>query len=346
MREVGDMNSFFRTMQRWSVVAIAGAMASTPASSQPAEDFYRGRTIQMIIGAGIGGGYDLYARMLARTLTKHIPGNPSIVVQNMPAAGGLQAAAYIHSVAPKDGTVIAALARGAPLAPLLMDVRFDGRQFTWLGSVAEDVSVCMTSEKSKIRQWDDMLAHEFSLGGATSDLSNFALLIKNVFGAKARLVRGYKGTNDISIAMERGEVDGLCGISTSTIRTAFAQKIRDKQVFVIVQTALRKDPDWKHTPLLYDFARTDEQRAILRLILGSQLTGRPYAAPAGIPEDRAAVLISAFTRSMTDPEFVQATGKVNLHISPVNAAEMTAMVADGYATSTDTIEKAKAAIAN
>ncbi len=304
---VRDMNCTFRAMQCWSAVMIACAMGSTAASSQSVEDFYRGRTIQMIIGAGIGGGYDLYARMLARTLGKHIPGNPNIVVQNMPAAGGFQAATYIHSVAPKDGTVIAGLARGVPLAPLLMDVRYDGREFTWLGSVAEDVSVCMTSDKSKIRQWGDMLVHEFSLGGATSDLNNFALLIKNIFGAKARLVRGYKGTNDISIAMERGEVDGVCGISTSTIRTAFQQKLRDKQVFVIVQTALRKDPDWKHTPLLYDFAKTDEQRAIMRLILGSQLTGRPYAAPSGIPEDRKGALISAFTKSMTDPEFGRAT---------------------------------------
>jgi tripartite-type tricarboxylate transporter receptor subunit TctC len=300
----------------------------------------------MIVGAGIGGGYDLYARTLARTLGKHIPGHPNITVQNMPGAGGFQAAEFIQSVATKDGTVIAGLARGVPLAPLLMDVRYDGRQFTWLGSIAEDVSVCLTGAKSRIRRWDDMLTTEFSLGGATSDLNNFALLVKNVFGAKARLVRGYKGTNEISIAMERGEVDGLCGISTSTIRTGYQQKLRDKQVFVIVQTALRKDPDWQDTPLLYDFAKTDEQRAILRLILGSQLTGRPYAAPAGIPEDRKAALISGFAKTMVDPEFVAATKKVQLHISTVSAAEMTSMVADGYATPAAIIEKAKAAIAN
>jgi len=339
------MHFLCRSLRYWIVALALGATTSS-AYAQTVEEFYRGRTIQLIIGAGIGGGYDLYARTLARTLGKHIPGYPNIVVQNMPAAGGFQAAEFIQSVASKDGTVIAGLARGVPLAPLLMDVRYDGRQFTWLGSIAEDVSVCLTGAKSRIRRWDDMLTTEFSLGGATSDLNNFALLVKNVFGAKARLVRGYKGTNEISIAMERGEVDGLCGISTSTIRTGYQQKLRDKQVFVIVQTALRKDPDWQDTPLLYDFAKTDEQRAILRLILGSQLTGRPYAAPTGIPEDRKAALISGFAKTMVDPEFVAATKKVQLHISTVSAAEMTSMVADGYTTPTPLVEKAKAAIAN
>jgi tripartite-type tricarboxylate transporter receptor subunit TctC len=333
-----------------TLVLSAGLSGSFAASalSSGVEDFYKGRTISLTIGAGVGGGYDGYGRLVARFMGKYIPGQPNIVPQNMPGAGGFQAAEYIYSVAPKDGTAIAALARGVPLAPLLMNtgVRYDGRKFTWLGSISEDVSICLTSDHSKIRRWEDVLAHDFSLGGSTSDLNNFALLIKNIFNAKMKLVRGYKGTNEIALAMERGEVDGMCGISTSTLRSAFADKLKDKKVFVVVQTALKGDPDWRDVPVLIDLAKSDEQRAILKLILGSQTTARPYAAPAGIPEDRKAALRTAFDRLMTDPEFVAAVEKLSLDISPTKGAEVEAIVNDGYATPADALEKAKAAIAD
>lgn len=340
----------FRQCVRSALALISGAVLSgcfaVSAFSATVEDFYRGRTISLIIGAGVGGGYDGYGRLMARFMGKYIPGQPNIVPQNMPGAGGFQAAEYIYSVAPKDGSAIAALARGVPLAPLLTTLRYDGRKFAWLGSIAEDVSVCLMSDRSKIRRWEDMLAHDFSLGGSTSDLNNFALLIKNIFNAKMKLVRGYKGTTEIALAMERGEVDGMCGISTSTLRSGFADKLKEKKVFVAVQTALKGDPDWRDVPLLIDLAQTNEQRAILKLILGSQTTGRPYAAPGGIPEDRKAALRTAFDRTMTDPEFVAATHKLNLDISQMKGAEVEAMVADGYATPADAVEKAKAAIAD
>jgi tripartite-type tricarboxylate transporter receptor subunit TctC len=345
------MMCFRQCVRRLTVALISASVLSgcfvVSALSSGVEDFYKGRTISMTIGAGVGGGYDGYGRLVARFMGKYIPGQPNIVPQNVPGAGGFQAAEYIYSVAPKDGTAIAALARGVPLAPLLMNtVRYDGRKFTWLGSISEDVSICLTSDHSKIRRWDDMLMHDFSLGGASSDLNNFALLIKNVFNAKMKLVRGYKGTNEIALAMERGEVDGLCGISTSTLRSGFADKLKDKKVFVVVQTALKGDPDWREVPVLIDLAKSDEQRAILKLILGSQTTARPYAAPAGIPEDRKTALRTAFDRLMTDAEFVAAVEKLSLDISPTKGAEVEAIVNDGYATPADVIEKAKAAIAD
>ena len=214
-----------------------------PAHAQSVEEFYKGKTITLAIGFTPGGGYDLYARHLARHMGKHIPGNPTIVPQNMAGAGSLRAANFIYSAAPKDGTAFGTFARTTGINPLLESgATFDGTKFTWLGSVTNDVSLCVTWHTSKVKTWEDFLKKPITLGGQgpSSEPDIFANLYKNVFGAPIKLVPGYPGTNEITLAMERGEVDGLCGLSWSTIKTRHAQWLKEKKINLLVQAVVQE----------------------------------------------------------------------------------------------------------
>ena len=201
-------------LRRWSpFVGLAAA--------DDLADFYKGRNLSLVIGYSVGGGYDAYARLLARYFGSHLPGNPAIVPQQMPGAGSLRAANFIYTAAPKDGSVFGTFSRSIGITPLIDKADFDSRKFTWLGSITDDNTICLTGNTSPIKTWDDFLAKPSKFGGegAGSDPDIWALLYKNVFGAKLQLVTGYPGTNDLTLAMERGEIDGLCGVSWSTIKT-------------------------------------------------------------------------------------------------------------------------------
>jgi len=322
--------------------------ALAPARAQSVEDFYRGKTVNLAVGFAPGGGYDLYARVLARHLGRHIPGQPNIVVQNMPGAGSLRAAQYIYSVAPKDGTAIGTFSRQMGINPLVTPgAQYDGTKFTWLGSITNEVSTCVTWHTSRVKTWNDLLEKPVTLGGDApgADPDVFALLYKNVFDAKIKLVSGYHGTNPIVLAMERGEVDGLCGLSWSTVKSRHLKWFKDKIINVLVQAALKKEPDIADVPLAIDMAKTDEQRQILKIFLASQEMARPFAAPPGIPADRKAALIAAFERTMKDPEFLAEAQKLNLDVNPMGAQAIHDLLAELYATPKDVIEKAAQAIA-
>jgi tripartite-type tricarboxylate transporter receptor subunit TctC len=202
----------------------------TAARSAAVEEFYKGRSVPLIIGYSVGSGYDIYARLLARFIGKYIPGNPTIIPQNMPGAGSLKAAMYLHGVAPKDGSVIATMGRSAPIEPLLGDAQFDGRSFTWLGSIASNSSLCATWHASPIRTWADALTKPFALAGegSGSDPDSFARILKNIFGAKVKLVTGYPGGSEMNLAIERGEVDGRCGWSWDSIKSTRPEWLRDR----------------------------------------------------------------------------------------------------------------------
>src|SRR6202162_5748295 len=203
-----------------ALVVVALAVPLRPAGAQSVEEFYRGRTVTMAIGFSVGGGYDLYAGLLARHLGSHIPGQPNIVAQNREGAGSQRATLYLYNAAPKDGSVIGTFSRSMVVAPLLADAPFDATRLSWIGSISSDVSTCMTWKTSPIRTFEDMLAKPFTMGGlgAGADPDIFALMLRNVFGAKLKLVSGYPGTNDVTLAMERGEINGLCGLSWSTVK--------------------------------------------------------------------------------------------------------------------------------
>jgi tripartite-type tricarboxylate transporter receptor subunit TctC len=318
------------------------ALAATSARADSVEDFYRGKTVTLVIGYSAGGGYDLYGRLLARHMGKYIPGQPTVVPQNREGAGSLRAAIYLYGAAPKDGTVIGTFSRGMGVAPLLTGAPFDASKFTWLGSISTDVNVCLTWNTSPIKTWSDMLTKPFTMGGegAGSDPDSFALMFQNVFGAKLRLVSGYPGTNDISLAMERGEVDGMCGISWSTMKSRHADWIAGKKVNVPVQAGLQKDPDLPDVPLVVDLARDPEQVQIVRLLLASEEMARPFAAPPGIPEDRKRALIEAFDKTMKDPDFLAEAAKMQADVNPASAATIEKLLAEVYKTPKDVVAKA------
>jgi tripartite-type tricarboxylate transporter receptor subunit TctC len=315
-----------------------------PAHAAGVEDFYRGRTVSIIIGYSVGGGYDTYGRLLSRYFGDHIPGRPTVVPQNMPGAGSIKAANYIYGVAPKDGTAIATFGRTIPVAPLLAasGATFDGTKFAWLGSISKDTSLCVTWSKSPIKTWDDFLAKPSTFGGegAGADPDVFARLYKNVFGAKARLVTGYPGTNDVALAMERSEIDGFCGLSWSTLKSRHPDWLNNKSINIIVQAGLKKEPELPDIPFAIDLAKSQEQLSIVKLVLVSQEMARPFAAPPGLPEDRRAALLFAFEQTMKDPAFLAEAKTQGLDVDPVSAADVDALLAEVYATPKSITDKA------
>lgn len=335
-----------------AAVALGATVAamSVPAKAATVEEFYKGRTVNLIIGYSVGGGYDLYGRQVARYLGKHIPGNPTVVPQNMPGAGSLKSVMYLYMAAPKDGTVIGTFGRTEAVAPLVQpdEAKFDATKLSWLGSVTSETSTCVTWHTSKVKTWDDALATQFSLAGegAGADPDVYARLIKNVFGAKVKLVSGYPGTNDQSLAMERGEVDGECGLSWGTLKSRHQDWLRGNSINIIVQAALKKEPDLPNVPFIMDLAKTQEQRQILEVILSSQTMARPFAAPPGVPADRLAALRKAFDDTLKDPEFLEETKRAAMEVNPISGAEVEALLRDVYATPKDVIAKAVHAISD
>jgi tripartite-type tricarboxylate transporter receptor subunit TctC len=324
--------------------AVASLFITGPGHAQSVEEFYRGKTVNLMIGYSVGGGYDLYGRLVSRHIGKHIPGRPAVVPQNMTGAGSLRAAQYIYSVAPKDGTTFGTFGRTIATTPLLTPAtaQFDGTKFTWLGSVTNEVSTCVTWHTSPVKTWSDILAKEVAMGGEGpgADPDVYALLYKNVFGAKMKLVAGYHGTNDVTLAMERGEVDGLCGLSWSTLKARHLQWMNEKKLNIIIQAALRKQPELADVPLASDLTQDREKLQILKLFLASQETARPFAAPPDLPADRKAALIRAFDATMKDPEFLAEAQKLNMDINPLNAKGVDDIVAELYATPKAVLEKA------
>jgi tripartite-type tricarboxylate transporter receptor subunit TctC len=317
-----------------------------PARADDVEAFYRGRTVALIIGYSVGGGYDLYGRLVARHIGEHIPGHPTVVPQNMPGAGSLKAAEYVYNVAPKTGATIATMSRSMAVEPLLGRARYDGTKFTWLGSVTDEISLCVTWHSSPVKSWDDLLAREVSFGGngPGADPDMFALLLKNQFGAKIKLITGYPGSSDITLAMERGEIDGYCGMSVSSVKSRHPTWLPEKQLNLLVQTSLKKSPEFAGVPQLTELARTSEERQIVRLVVASQDMARPFLAPPGIPEARAAALRAAFDATMRDPAFLAEAQRTNLEVNPVSGDAIAALLADLYATPKDVVAKAAKAI--
>ena len=336
-------------MLRAAIAMLAALAAGTGlARADGIADFYKGRDVSLIIGYSVGGGYDAYARLLARYVGRHIPGEPSIIPQQMIGAGSLRSANYLYSVAVKDGSVFGTFSRSMGIAPLMGQADFDSRKFTWLGSVTDDDTTCVTWHTSPIKTWSDFLTKPAKFGGlgADADPDIWALLYKNVFGAKLQLVTGYPGTNDVTLAMERGEVDGLCGLSWSTIKTRHPEWLSGHSVNILVQAALKKEPEMASVPLASDLATNDEQRQILKLLLTSQAMARPFAAPPGIPEDRKKALIAAFDATMTDHDFLAEARKLDFDVHPVSAATIDALLAEIYATPKDVVAKAAKAISS
>ncbi|HEY2137622.1 MAG TPA: tripartite tricarboxylate transporter substrate-binding protein [Xanthobacteraceae bacterium] len=339
-------------MRRWVVVLssmVALIAGGATALGDPVADFYRGRNVTLVIGYTVAGGYDTYARVVARHLGRHIPGNPTVLPQNMEGAGSLRAANYLYVAAPKDGSVIGTFSRGMAMEPLIgtSSTHFDARKFSWLGSGTNEVSTCVTWHESAVKTWADALSKPFTVGGegSGSDPDIFATMVHNVFGIKLRLVSGYPGSAEVALAIERREVDGRCGWSYSSLKLQRPEWVADKKVNILVQLALKKSPELPDVPLVTDFATTDRQRQILRLVFSRQAMARPFVAPPGIPAERKLALRAAFEQTMADPEFLAEAKERGLEVNPVTGDDIDKLLEDLYQTPADVVAEVRAIIA-
>ena len=333
-----------------AVTALLLAAAAWPASgsAQTVEEFYKSKSITMLVGAGAGGGYDTYARVFARHMPKHLPGHPAIIVKNMPAASGLAAASALYTTADKDGTTIAAFPNNVPMDPLFGNpgARYDAQKLNWLGSIGKLQNVCATWHTSPIKTVAAAREREVivAAAGATSNSAIMPKLLNALLATKFKTVMGYDGGGGLTMAIERGEAEGICGLSWSTMKASRPHWIRDKQLNVIVQMGLQKLADLPDVPSAVELVTDPESRQVLELILIRQEPGRPFAAPPGVPADRLAALRRAFDATLKDGEFLADAEKVQLEIEPLTAGEIETLLASAYGAPKTIVQKAAALV--
>ena len=312
--------------------AAAAFFIATPAVAQSVADFYKGKQLILIVGASTGGGYDAQGRLLARHIGKHIPGNPNVIVQNMPGAGSLQATNHLYNVAPKDGTVFGLIQRDMLVAKVMnaSGIRFDIEKFNWIGNLASEIGIVVAWHTSPIKTTEDLFKTEMIVGGTgpTIDTETAPRLMNSLIGTKFRIVSGYQGTTEVLLAMERGEVMGLGDWSLSNIRSRNPQMLQEGKIRLLMQTALKKSPDLPDVPLALDFAKSPEDRQVMEAFLAQKSVARPVLAPPGIPADRVQALRAAFMATAADPEFIKDAEKSRLEVSPTSGEEVERVIAD------------------
>ncbi len=336
---------------RW---ILAGAVAlvtasSLPAAAQPAADFYRGKTVSVIVGFPPGGGYDANSRVLARHMGRFIPGNPTVVASNMPGAGSLVAANHMYNAAPKDGTAFVIIASSVAVEPFLNNdkARFDPLKFGWLGSMSQEASYCGVWQRpGNAASWADVMKTETVFGGGAPSAitSQHPQILMHVLGAKIKVITGYQGSRDINLAMNRGEVHGTCGMFSSSIKTSWLREVKSGELKLVMQVGAKKSLEFGDIPHVFDFAKTEEDRGVLDFHFGQLLMSRPYATPPGIPDDRLKVLREAFHATMKDKEFLAEAEKAGLDIDPVSADEITALLTRFSKFPKNILERSKAVI--
>jgi tripartite-type tricarboxylate transporter receptor subunit TctC len=335
-----------RALLRCATIAAA-AMSCVPKSAVAA-DFYAGKTIELVIGSAVGGGYDIYSRAIARHLPRFIPGQPLIVVKNQPGAGSSRAASYIYSVAPKDGSVIGAVFPGVIIAPLLEDraqALFDPAKFQFLASADNSTRVCATHAQSSIKTFADALTRKAIMGASAVGAStrDYANMHRRSSGVQFDVVSGYKGTVDILLAMERGEVDGLCGLDWSSLKSQRPDWLRDRKVNILVQVNVEAEDELTRlgVPPVWQFVKDETDRRAVELIIGQQVFGRPYIAPPGVPADRIATLRAAFAATLQDKAFLAEAEKLRIDVSPSSGQKVQQTVEKLYATPKPILDRAR-----
>jgi hypothetical protein len=334
---------------RWAVVILAMiSLWTVSANADDVADFYRGKTVTIVVGSDAGGGYDLTARALARVIGRYIPGSPQVIVQNKPGASSMIAAKFVSQVAPRDGTVIAAVQRPVPFNFLFAngEAGLDLRKLQWLGSVTKEPGVFVVWHTTPFRSVGDLLAQEVIVGGngASNDTELFARVLNSILGTKLKIVSGYPGQNAIVLAMERGEVQGVANWSWSDIVSRHPDWIADKKVNFLLQLSLENIPALASVPNLLEFARTDDERNVLRLLLEMKALGRPCFLAEGVPPARIAALRAAFDSSMKDESFLEEAAKMLGPVDPVSGEDMQQMLGEVYALPADVIKKAREAV--
>ncbi len=316
-----------------------------------AADYFAGKSIDLLIGAPPGGGYDIYARALARHYGRHIPGQPTIVSKNMPGAGSARAAGFISSIASKDGTAIAGIMPGAVMGPLLdekAEALFDPSKVNYLGTANNGTRVCVSRQGSKIKTFDDALTHKAAFGGVSTNDStrDYGFMHKRTAGAQYDVVTGYSGTAEIALAMERGEIEGACGWDWSSFKSQRPDWLRDNKVNVLLQVGLEPNAELTRmgVPSVFKYVTSDESRKVVELIISQQVFQRSYIAPPGIPAAPLDTLRSAFDATMADKQFLEDAEKIRIDISALSGAKVQELVQKLYATPKDIVAKARQAI--
>lgn len=340
-------------MMRWSHPAIAAAallaLGGGAARGDQIADFYKGKQINWILSAGAGGGYAAYALAFAPHFSAHIPGNPHIVVQNMPGAGGIRAMLYLQSVAPKDGTTIGLVHSSVPFAPLygIKGANFDPRQMNWIGSINAATGICVSWTASGITKWQDLFDKEFIVGGtgAGSQMETMPAMLNKLFGTRIKVISGYKGGNDVYLAMERGEVHGRCGGLISSIKSTRPDWFPQKKVSVPIQIALERDGEFPDAPALLEFAKDQRTKDVLELTLAPMGMDRPILAPPGTPRETVAALRKAFHETMNDPAFIAEADRQHLEIQDVDGEKVAALLKSAYQLPPDVVKAANEAMA-
>jgi len=333
------MRAFGNTLRVFALVATA-------AGSAAADDFYRGKTLRILVGYGTGTGYDVYARLLGRHIAKHIPGQPTIVIQNMPGAASLTMTNYLYNAAPRDGTAIGLPARVLFVEPLFgnENARFDVRKFTWIGNMNRDFATCFTWHTSGVTTIEDAMKRELLVGasGVNSSSHQFPMIVNAFVGTRFKPLLGYVDSAGVGLAMERGELEGYCSFTWGSIKSARPKWIEQKQINILLQLAISKHPELAHVPLIMDYAKDERARQAFALVFADQEIGRPVVGPPDVPGDRLAALRQAFGATMKDPDFLADAARMMIDIDPIDAAGSERILARIYATPKDVIERVKA----
>ncbi|MFN3892540.1 MAG: Bug family tripartite tricarboxylate transporter substrate binding protein [Beijerinckiaceae bacterium] len=319
-------------MIRTGAAAIAlGLTALAPAHAQGnGAELFAGKTITVLIGYAAGGTYDATARLLTRHMGRHIPGAPMMIAQNMPGSGGIKTILHLYTVAPRDGTMLGMLSRSYPIEPVFnpQAAKYDPTRFNPIGSTSTEVSVGVVWHTNSVKKLSDLQTQEITTGatGTTDDTGRFPTLLKNLTGAKIKIVTGYPGGNDVTAAMEKGEVDARFGWSWGSLKSRSRPWLDEKKVTILIQMALQKAPDLPDTPLIMDFAQSETDRQALELLFTPQAVAWPLVAPPDVPADRVNALRRAFDATMKDPAFVAEANKIRIDVEPVTGEAMQKIV--------------------
>jgi tripartite-type tricarboxylate transporter receptor subunit TctC len=325
----------------YSVCAVL--LAAVPAQADSAQDFFKNRRLTMLVGYGAGAGYDVYARGLVRHYEKHIPGNPKFIVKNMPGASSLKMLNYLAKVSPRDGSEMGAPARGLFMEPLYGNTRatYDGREFSFIGSIGKETPLCFTWHTSGVSTIQQAMKQEVVVGagGGPSSSNIFPRVLNGIINTKFKIISGYKGSGAIGLAMERGEVQGYCSFGWTSMKSARGDWIKKRQVNILLQVAITKNPELPNVPLVTDLVKSDEDLAALKLVFSDTEMARPINGPKDVPKDRLKVLRDAFQATMKDPVFRADAAKHGLEVDPISGEAIEKIIAGIYATPKKVVER-------
>jgi tripartite-type tricarboxylate transporter receptor subunit TctC len=330
-----------------AALLLLGLAGARPCVADAIADFYKGKTVSILVGYETGGGYDLYARLVAQFIARHIPGQPTVIVQNMPGAGGLKAARYLLDVAAKDGTVLGIPSQTVPFDTVLgYSAGVDAGKFQWLGRFAMNVEIGAAYAKTGISSITDLRTREIAVGGTggTASTSVIPFLLNKLAGTRFKIVAGYRSAYEVMLAMERNEMEMVGGIGLATVEVRFGKEIKDGRLRLIFQSGLGRHADIPDVPNIDEFGRTDEEKQMLGLFASTAAVGRSLIAPPGVPPERVAALRQAVADTIADPELRQFASEHNIMIEPGTAAEVEAIVAKTLATPKELADKTRAVL--